>query len=400
MRPNKNERTPNVKAFLNDLNSGNPDVSNNHDSKTSKTKPINNEPKPQTEPIKKKKKQVDAPGTAKKWNVSYWATIVALIISSLSLWLVYPNIFYTGIICLAGLAIDLGSCYYLSKRTKKNSGLVFTVTLFVFLIICYVFKLFLPLYIVIAEIALIPLLLLAFVEDKKNTRWCLSASLLVTTCFLGYIWYSQNILHNQYLDSDDTDSIRQEEILDPEATGDEKEVTSTIEHEFVDLGLPSGLKWAKCNLGESPALGDLYAYSELIPGSGKPLNTDYLRNKHIIDSSFNLTSEYDVVTSQWGTSWRTPTIVELIELFENCEIEYGKNPHFPWDWWLTGPSGASIHLPRIIGCETHYLSSTVHPKTECYMICLNDSVYNDSVYKKISKPLNGIGLVRPVLIEP
>lgn len=395
MSPNKNDRPQSVKAFLNDLNCNNWNSSNKQENQTSKTKPIKKGTRSHTEPIKKKKKQPDDSKAPKRWNVSYWATMIALIISSLSLWLVYPNIFYTGIIYLAGLAIDLGLCYYLSKRTKKNSGLVFAVTLCVFLIICYVFKLFLPLYIVIAEIALIPLLLLAFVEEKNNTRWCLSASLLVTTCFLGYRWYSQNILHNQYLDSDDTDSIRQEEIIDPEVTGDENEVTRTIEHEFVDLGLPSGLKWAKYNLGESPVLGDLYAYSELIPDSGKPLNTDYLRNKHIIDSSFNLTSEYDVVTSQWGTSWRTPTIVELIELFENCEIEYGKNPHSPWDWWLTGPSGASIHLPRIIGCETHYLSSTVHPKTECYMICLNDSVY-----KKISKPLNGIGLVRPVLIEP
>ncbi len=35
-------------------------------------------------------------------------------------------------------------------------------------------------------------------------------------------------------------------------------------HEWVDLGLPSGLKWATCNLGASTpgAYGDYYAWGE------------------------------------------------------------------------------------------------------------------------------------------
>ena len=37
--------------------------------------------------------------------------------------------------------------------------------------------------------------------------------------------------------------------------------------EYVDLGLPSGLKWAKCNLGASKPsdYGDYYAWGETAP---------------------------------------------------------------------------------------------------------------------------------------
>ena len=390
MSPNKNDRPQNVKAFLNDLNCNNWESSNKQENQTSKTKPINKGTKNHTEPIKKKKKHSDDSKTSEKWNVSYWATIIALIISLISLWFVFPNIFFIGIICLVGLAIDFGLCHYISKWVKKNSGLLFTISFFVFFIICYVLKFFLPVYIVIAEIVLLMLFLLAFVQGKNITRWCISATLLGITCFFGYVWYSENILD---IESTDSNIIEQNEITNPEIVSEVIERANINDNDYVDLGLPSGIKWAKSNLGERTFLGDLNSYDKLIDGDEKHLNTDYLRRNHIIDSSFNLTNDFDVVTSQWGTPWRTPTIHELIELFENCKIEYLAVP--PHGFKLTGPSGASIFLPTIIGCETRYLSSTAYPYTECYGISFKDSVYNKKLFL-----LNNIGLIRPVLIDP
>lgn len=393
MSPNKNDRPQSVKAFLNDLNCNNWNSSNKQENQTSKTKPINKGTRSHTEPIKKKKIQPNDSKAPKRWNVSYWATIVVWVISLINLWFVFPNIFFTGIICLIGLVVDFGLCHFLSKRLNKNSGLLFTISFFIFVIICLAFKVFMPVYIVIAEIILLMIFLLAFFQEKNLIRWCTSVALLGTTCFFGYVWYSQNILHNKYIESNDSNIIEQNENTNPEIASDVIERTNINDHDYVDLGLPSGTKWAKSNLGERPFLGNLYSYDKLIDGDEKQLNTDYLRRNHIIDSSFNLTNDFDVVTSQWGTLWRTPTIHELIELFENCKIEYVAV--LPHGFRLTGPSGASIFLPTIIGCETRYLSSTAYPYTECYGISFKDSVYNIELFL-----LNNIGLVRPVLIDP
>ena len=121
---------------------------------------------------------------------------------------------------------------------------------------------------------------------------------------------------------------------------DYEEETNTINgHEYVDLGLPSGLLWATCNVGaETPeGYGDYYGWGCLNPNS----NGDTYR-KNINDISGN--SDYDVATLNWGSEWRMPRIGEFDELLNNCT----------WTWItqndvdgykVTGPNGNSIFLP-------------------------------------------------------
>ena len=110
-------------------------------------------------------------------------------------------------------------------------------------------------------------------------------------------------------------------------------------HEYVDLGLPSGLLWATCNVdAETPeGYGDYYGWGCLNPNS----NGDTYR-KNINDISGN--SDYDVATLNWGSEWRMPRIGEFNELLDNCT----------WTWTtqndvdgykVTGPNGNSIFLP-------------------------------------------------------
>ena len=116
----------------------------------------------------------------------------------------------------------------------------------------------------------------------------------------------------------------------------------------VDLGLPSGLKWAKMNVGASSPedYGDYYAWGETTAKS------DYIRDSYqyhngssLINIGSNISgTQYDVARAQWGGNWRLPTEADCQELVDRCT----------WTWTtykgvrgykVTGPNGNSIFLP-------------------------------------------------------
>lgn len=136
-------------------------------------------------------------------------------------------------------------------------------------------------------------------------------------------------------------------------------------YEYVDLGLPSGLKWATCNVGaESPeGYGSYFAWGETSPKSDYEWETYKFRTSgdnwdNVKFSKYNTDSDYgpidtkttldlidDAARANWGGSWRMPTIAEQDELREKCT----------WTWTtlngITGykvtskSNGNSIFLP-------------------------------------------------------
>ena len=98
--------------------------------------------------------------------------------------------------------------------------------------------------------------------------------------------------------------------------------------EYVDLGLPSGIKWAKCDLGEtSPEkYGATYAWGE----TWTKWTTDYYYFTDIVegqytkydsrDKRFFLEKEDDAAYLRLGEGWRTPTWNEVQELIDNCTV--------------------------------------------------------------------------------
>lgn len=121
---------------------------------------------------------------------------------------------------------------------------------------------------------------------------------------------------------------------------------STINgHEYVDLGLPSGLKWATCNVGaKSPEeYGDYYAWgdTETKYEDGYNGNSE-LYGEDIEDIGGD--PEYDVATSEWGDTWRLPTEDDFHELVEECEWKWMKKKGV-YGMRVKGPNGNSIFLP-------------------------------------------------------
>ena len=125
-------------------------------------------------------------------------------------------------------------------------------------------------------------------------------------------------------------------------------------HAYVDLGLPSGLKWATCNVGAtSPeAYGEYYAWGEITTKTEYTeensltwgLGISELQSQGYIDGTGNLTSSHDAATANWGGDWRMPTEEEQQELVDNCT----------WTWMthngvdgckVTGPNGNSVFFP-------------------------------------------------------
>ena len=143
------------------------------------------------------------------------------------------------------------------------------------------------------------------------------------------------------------------------------------EHEWVDLGLPSGTLWATCNIGARvpEEYGDFYAWGETEPKD----NYDWSNYKWC-NGSFNLLTKYctkraygyngftdnkteldpedDVACVNWGPLWRMPTMKQLQELCDYCT----------WRWTMLndvygqlviGPNGKAIFLPAAGGFSSH-----------------------------------------------
>lgn len=115
-------------------------------------------------------------------------------------------------------------------------------------------------------------------------------------------------------------------------------------HEFVDLGLPSGTKWATCNVGaNSPEeYGDYYEWGETKTNTSYSYVNCNTYNKALEDISGN--PIYDVARLYWGRTWRIPTHKEFNELNRCCTmIKISQGGHYGLK--VTGPNGNSIFLP-------------------------------------------------------
>ena len=156
-------------------------------------------------------------------------------------------------------------------------------------------------------------------------------------------------------------------------------------HAYVDLGLPSGLKWATCNVGATKPeeYGNYFAWGETTPKTSyswstyKWCNGSYnTMTKYCTDSDYGtvdnktvLDQEDDAAAVNMGDSWRMPTFEEQTELRTECT----------WTWTtlngvngynVEGPNGNSIFLPAAgyrdssdlyngAGAIGHYWSSSL-----------------------------------------
>ncbi len=139
-------------------------------------------------------------------------------------------------------------------------------------------------------------------------------------------------------------------------------VSAQEEHEYVDLGLPSGTLWATCNIGASlPSdCGEYFSWGEIstkpdfdastysyVSSNEKPTkycNDASFGNDGFVDNLITLEPSDDVATSQWGSGWCMPTKQQWDELRTHCKwmrtVRDGKKGSE-----VKGPNGNTIFLP-------------------------------------------------------
>ena len=119
---------------------------------------------------------------------------------------------------------------------------------------------------------------------------------------------------------------------------------------MIDLGLPSGTKWACCNLGSTnpESHGDYYAWGEM---QMKDLNnwSTYKYSKATLKSWKKIGcdiagTKYDVANLKSSGSCLMPSKEQMYELISNCTYQFTRINNVPGGRF-TGKNGKSIFLP-------------------------------------------------------
>ena len=166
-------------------------------------------------------------------------------------------------------------------------------------------------------------------------------------------------------------------------------------YEYVDLGLPSGLKWAVHNVGASAAedYGDYYAWGEIETKDSYTQQNSVTYGMPMEDISGD--PQYDVARALWGETWRLPTRDEQKELLDNCTWEWtsqnGVNGYL-----VTGSNGNSIFLPAAgykensshteVGEYGYYWSSTPQSNSNlgAYYLYMSESSKLSYYYARVA----------------
>ena len=175
-----------------------------------------------------------------------------------------------------------------------------------------------------------------------------------------------------------------------------------VKYDYVDMGLPSGVKWATHNIGATYVQdgGRYIAWGEnALNKDTTPKNSKTFK-KNMMDISGN--PSYDIASLDWCGKWRIPTKYEMEELINLCK----------WEWTeysgrkgykVTGPNGNAIFLPAggsnssffpygQYGC---YWTSTPYQdgyNTEAYYLKFDSSSH------KLQQQMRHVGYsIRPVL---
>ena len=138
---------------------------------------------------------------------------------------------------------------------------------------------------------------------------------------------------------------------------------------MIDLGLPSGTKWACCNIGASSPTeyGDYFAWGETAPkdmynwSTYKWCSGDYdqltkyctdsdLGYNGFVDNKTELDLEDDAATANWGSGWRMPSLTQIQELIDSCTSEWTTINGVDGRLFKSKKNSASLFLPAA-GCR-------------------------------------------------
>lgn len=120
---------------------------------------------------------------------------------------------------------------------------------------------------------------------------------------------------------------------------------------YVDLGLPSGTKWAICNIGAtSPSeYGESHSMAEAFPSTVNfseygSLNLEEIKRIGLITTN-GLVREYDIANIILGDAWQLPNEDDIKELMNTCSWKKSSYSGVI-GWFVVGPNKRSIFLPN------------------------------------------------------
>ncbi len=138
---------------------------------------------------------------------------------------------------------------------------------------------------------------------------------------------------------------------------------------YVDLGLPSGTKWATCNIGarKPHEAGCFFAWGETDTKDEYSLSTYFDQKYEFFDTQNNPClsgTKYDAATVLWGKKWMMPTYEQAEELYKHCTWEWTDNYENSdvAGCICTGPNGNRIFFPA---------SGLMMGKKHAYIACGN-----------------------------
>ena len=138
-------------------------------------------------------------------------------------------------------------------------------------------------------------------------------------------------------------------------------------HDYVDLGLPSGTKWATCNVGAATPedYGDYFAWAETTTktnysydnykyiryedGNGAQLTkyctSDIWGYNGFTDYLIALQPSDDAATANWGNGWCVPTKAQWEELHNSTTVTFGTTQNGVKGIRFTASNGKNLFLP-------------------------------------------------------
>lgn len=174
------------------------------------------------------------------------------------------------------------------------------------------------------------------------------------------------------------------------------------ECEYVDLSLPSGLKWAKCNVGaeKETDYGDYFIWGSTASntktecswknapfnGGSSHYNETYFNSvKDTVCPNGILAKEYDAAFYATGGKARMPTSDEFQELYDNTIHEWVEDFNSSgvngWKFISKTDTSKYIFIPAsgfrldynfyLRGSDGYYWSSSPHPSLSTHGLCLN-----------------------------
>ena len=195
------------------------------------------------------------------------------------------------------------------------------------------------------------------------------------------------------------------------------------EHEYVDLGLPSGTLWATCNVGASSPeeYGDYFAWGETKPKSDYSWSTykwcngtDRTLTKYCIDSSFGtsdgmteLVPADDAATANWGCEWQMPSNDQILELRLNTTSTFTTQNGVKGRLLTSEINGKSIFLPAAggyfgtslddVGSCGYYWSRWIEwdmPNRARYLFIGSNYIYTNNYVRNYGFPIRPVRVVK------